>query len=196
MGNAVKFTAEGHVLLTVRLQVDPAKGSGGAHTPRQTAWNVLAPSRRSMGRGREFDRQSIEAQRKGMEEVVSGGGGWEDMEASTLSGKWAADDSGTAESVHRMMEEDEWYLKRGGEGGEEKKHEGPVHREVTLLFSVEDTGAGIPPAAGDRVFAPFAKLHNSATKSSGGAGIGLSLAQRSVAVSIRPPPAMNCFAPP
>ena len=68
----------------------------------------------------------------------------------------------------------------GGDGGgaeeREKKHKGPIHIHVTLLFTLEDTGVGIPAAPRDRVFTPFAELHNCDTKSSGGVGSGLSLA--------------------
>src|SRR3989442_10588274 len=43
-----------------------------------------------------------------------------------------------------------------------------------MKFEVEDTGPGIPPSAGDRIFTPFY------TTKEGGTGIGLALAHKIV----------------
>ncbi len=46
-----------------------------------------------------------------------------------------------------------------------------------LLFSVRDTGVGIPPAHLSRIFDAFYQVDNSATRHYGGAGLGLSIAK-------------------
>lgn len=49
---------------------------------------------------------------------------------------------------------------------------------VAYEFIVEDSGAGIPPQARERIFEPFAQADGSISRSHGGAGLGLAIARR------------------
>jgi signal transduction histidine kinase/CheY-like chemotaxis protein len=55
-----------------------------------------------------------------------------------------------------------------------------VSSVVPLLFSVRDTGIGIPPERQGSIFAPFEQADLSSTRGHGGVGLGLSIATRLV----------------
>src|SRR3989454_10492212 len=61
-------------------------------------------------------------------------------------------------------------------GGESRDPPPPRRRppDRRMKFEVEDTGPGIPPSEGDRIFTPFY------TTKEGGTGIGLALAHKIV----------------
>ena len=53
-------------------------------------------------------------------------------------------------------------------------------RDGEVLFTVQDTGVGIPPEALERVFEPFTQLDSSDARPWGGLGLGLSIVKRYV----------------
>ncbi len=52
-----------------------------------------------------------------------------------------------------------------------------VSRGDAIEISIEDDGPGIPEADFERVFAPFVRLENSRNRTTGGVGLGLSIAR-------------------
>ncbi|PZO36233.1 MAG: hypothetical protein DCF19_22050 [Pseudanabaena frigida] len=52
------------------------------------------------------------------------------------------------------------------------------YQEYKLLFTVKDTGIGIPKDRYDRLFKPFSQVDSSTTRQYGGTGLGLAIADR------------------
>ena len=66
-------------------------------------------------------------------------------------------------------------------GNGEDKKQLPITNDpllITLIFSVKDTGIGIPSDRMERLFKPFSQVDASTTRQYGGTGLGLAIAQR------------------
>jgi CheY-like chemotaxis protein len=56
----------------------------------------------------------------------------------------------------------------------------PAQESGALLFTIADTGVGIPPDKLESIFASFTQADSSTTRTHGGSGLGLAIAQRLV----------------
>jgi signal transduction histidine kinase/ActR/RegA family two-component response regulator len=54
--------------------------------------------------------------------------------------------------------------------------------DAAVLFSIRDTGIGVPPQKREHIFEPFAQADSSITRRFGGTGLGLSIASRLVSM--------------
>lgn len=55
-----------------------------------------------------------------------------------------------------------------------------VHKEIDLLFSVQDTGSGFTEDDAKILFRPYSQIDNSSTRTNGGTGLGLLLCKQMV----------------
>jgi len=67
-----------------------------------------------------------------------------------------------------------------GHNGDIPEKSGDHPQKIELLFSVADTGIGIPPDKFDEVFEKFTQVDSSTTRRYGGTGLGLSISKRLV----------------
>jgi two-component system, sensor histidine kinase and response regulator len=73
------------------------------------------------------------------------------------------------------------HVRRHGEEGADRPEDHPERApRIELLFSVADTGIGIPRDKFDEVFEKFTQVDSSTTRKYGGTGLGLSISKRLV----------------
>ncbi|TKY61010.1 Histidine kinase 4 [Spatholobus suberectus] len=103
------------------------------------------------------------------DEVVHMSGGYN---FKTLSGYEAADEWNSWDNFKHLIADEEFFFDVSV-----KKVASESSEQVTLMVSVEDTGAGIPFSAQDRIFMPFVQADSSTSRHYGGTGIGLSISK-------------------
>lgn len=167
VGNAIKFTSEGHVFITVRVKPDRKQTSSLTRTLSNTSLGSFSsstppspssPYQESFATGRLLSAP------------------WEEDEYGTLSGKETADLSNTWLALRKAMEGDRLQVE--SHANVHSKDRSVGEEPIQLLFQVEDTGVGIPEGEQDHIFKPFVRLQRDPRVVYAGTGIGLSLSER------------------
>ncbi|GAQ89808.1 Sensory transduction histidine kinase [Klebsormidium nitens] len=225
VGNAVKFTKEGSVLVCIRMEpVDEGEQPPGHHTiDVDVPEGDLSP--RSEGTNHVLESPSEDTE--GVTPTTSGSGAGAESRAedpTRVAPAVSSDLQDQAASRKKWFGRRRWqrggavgaagdapldHIAQSRQGSETERGEvvppvslradaqsspGAVRlfmdngsgrappfprqsRKVRLIFSVEDTGIGIPLAVQPRLFEPFFQADSSITREFGGTGIGLSLSR-------------------
>jgi two-component system phosphate regulon sensor histidine kinase PhoR len=87
------------------------------------------------------------------------------------------------EMIYNLLDNAVKYNREGGAIRVSlKKNNSPALAEGRIVFSVSDTGPGIPPAEQERIFERFYRIDKSRGKSAGGTGLGLSIVKHAAAL--------------
>ncbi|KAG0564412.1 hypothetical protein M758_8G104800 [Ceratodon purpureus] len=166
VGNAIKFTKQGHIFLCVRL-VDPF------------FYETISPPTSEQF----FDLVDI----KRKHSIVEVEGVDSQQDQTSLKGAIAVRSS-LFRARHQHMAPPRLSMKPGPLSSSscvaEWRNWKPIgdlgFDEVTCVISIEDSGIGIPKFMQSRLFEPFVQADSSTSREYGGTGIGLSICQKLV----------------
>ncbi|KAJ3053302.1 hypothetical protein HK097_004579 [Rhizophlyctis rosea] len=176
LSNALKFTSVGSVTATVTRVQDAelsVVGEGAGESGYFAFEGCHAPKPKTEREGSVVGLGGIEGQ-------LVGNSSQDRVDAAPLSGL-GSDGIEYEHSVASSPPSSATLMYSAGTDSTTDTSLAPKPRYATLLFTVVDTGCGVPREKISRLFIPFSQIDNEVTRGSGvGTGLGLAISSRLV----------------